>query len=446
VIRAYPAAPTVTAGQTLTLHISTDAPRFRIAFFRCGKAIERQEIAVPWFRGECAPSGDAGRPWMWPHYDIDVPPAWRAGVYIAAMQTDPPQHPVRADVTGTTLDARSGRALFVVRRRHVTAGLLVVLPLFTYHAYNVADVDGTRGHGEGNCLYSGSPWVSLHRPGGGIGGHPWDEVNEDWYDMATPRQTFAHWDGKSIAWLESQDYAYDCCTDLELHNGSVDLSAYAVVTSFGHHEYWTQSMRDRVESFIARGGHVAFFGGNTCWFRAEFDAQRQAIHRAGRWSEVPEWKMTGVSYAFGGGKWVGGRPPSGYHVTNARHWIYEGLNLGNGDVFGSGERLIGYECDGAPPESQLEILAHRSVRNWPVSDGSGELSQAACATLGTCTRNGTVFTASTVDWARVLACGEPSVTRITRNVLDRFLKNWGRMTCTLIPYEVTRGEKIERRA
>jgi len=32
---------------------------------------------------------------------------------------------------------------------------------------------------------------------------------------------------------------------------------------------------------------------------------------------------------------------------------------------------------------------------------------------------GTVFTASTTDWARVLGTGDPAVERITANVLDR---------------------------
>jgi hypothetical protein len=40
--------------------------------------------------------------------------------------------------------------------------------------------------------------------------------------------------------------------------------------------------------------------------------------------------------------------------------------------------------------------------------------------MGTYTDNGTVFTAATTDWARVLAGGSsPAVERITRNVIDR---------------------------
>jgi hypothetical protein len=296
----------------------------------------------------------------------------------------------------------------------------VILPLFTYHAYNVAEVDGTLGKGEGDCLYSGAKWVSLHRPGGGTGGHPWDEVNADMYDRATPRQTFAHWDAKAIAWLEREGFAYDCCTDLEIHNGSVNLCDYRAIASFGHHEYWTREMRVRIDGFIAAGGNAAFFGGNTCWFEAEYDASSHAIRRAGRWLDDPEWKTTGVSYAYGGGKWIGERPPTGYTITEPRHWVFEGMNASDADTFGFEERLIGYECDGAPEESDLLVLARAPISHWRVDDGSGEVSAHACATMGIRQAGGLVFTASTVDWARVLERGEPAVCGVTRNVLRRF--------------------------
>jgi hypothetical protein len=422
VIRAYPDRPVAVAGGGINLHVSTDARRFRITFYRCGTRIERVPQGTRWFPGEFAPPAGADAPWEWPVYGLEIPASWRAGVYVAAFDPEPEEQPVRPDGTGETVDARSARALFVVREVVAAKPLLLVLPLFTYHAYNVADVDGMRGESEGNCLYSGAPWVSLHRPGGGIGGHPWDEVNADVYDRATPRQTFAHWDAKAIAWLERERYAYECCTDLELHDGSVDLRGYRAIVSFGHHEYWTQEMRTRIDAFVAAGGNVAFFGGNTCWFRAEYDPERRALRRAGRWTDAPEWRMTGVSYAYGGGKWIGARPASGYRVKSARHWIFDTLAMRDGDAFGFDERLIGYECDGAAPGSDLDVLADASIRNWPVEDGSGEISAAACATLGVRQNGGTVFTASTVDWARVLYSGEAHVATITRNVLDRLIK------------------------
>jgi hypothetical protein len=416
VIRAYPSSACVRAGERVRLHVSTNAPRFYVRFVRWGSRLEALPFERRWCKGEAALPKSAGEPWNWPAYDFDIGQHCRSGVYVAVLETDAQQ----AD-PDTYLDARSARALFVVRSNISNSPLLVALPIFTYHAYNVANVNGTLKQGEGECLYSGAPWVSLHRPGGGIGGHPWDEVNTDTYDRSSPRQTFAHWDAKAIAWLETHGYAYDCATDLELHDPRFDLSGYRAIASFGHHEYWTQSMRDRVDAFVCGDGNVAFFGGNTCWFRAEFDPAKQAIRRAGRWTDLPEWRTTGVSYAHGGGKWIGPRPPSGYVVRDARHWIFRGSNLENGDTFGAEARLLGYECDGVHPESDIERLADASLKHWPVADGSGEVTDSGRATLGIRSANGgSVFTASTVDWARVLFAGDPAVARITANVLDRF--------------------------
>lgn len=381
-IFAYPERVCICSGEAPAFHVSGAGAAQGAIYFRWGAEIEQ------------------------------VRDTSRGGVYVAAF--DP-------SVTPQSLDARSARALFVVRDSHSRASLLVVLPLFTYHAYNVAEVDGTLGIDEGDCLYSGAKWVSLDRPGGGAGGHPWDEVNRDVYDTASPRQTFAHWDAKGIAWLERNGYGYDCCTDLELHDVEFDLSRYRAIVSFGHHEYWTQAMRDRVDAFVARAGNVAFFGGNTCWFRAQYDAVRRRLRRDGRWNEHPEWRTTGVSYEFGGGKWIGERPPTGYRVVDATHWVFAGAGVTGEDVFGAQDRLIGYECDGAPAQSDVHVLAEASILHWPVADGSGEVSQAARATLGLRTAGGMVFTASTVDWARVLEGGNPTVHAVTRNVLDRFL-------------------------
>lgn len=407
-IRAYPGRASVYAGDTLTLHVSsTRAAAARI--YRCGQRLQAVDVSACEIAACAANAGPAGSPWNWPRYELQIPAHAAPGTYVASFA------PI------TSADARSGCALFVVRRPVALAPLLVILPLFTYHAYNVADVDGTLGNGEGDCLYSGAPWVSLQRPGGGTGGHPWDEVNVDVYDQSTPRQTFAHWDGKALAWLERHGYAYECCTDLDVHAGTVRLSDYCAIASFGHHEYWTSRMRAAVESFLDAGGNAAFFGGNTCWFEAEYNVTRDAIRRVGRWTANPEWNLTGVSYACGGGKWIGARDPTGYRITQPRHWVFKGLDVSEGNVFGAADRLIGYECDGAPPESDLNVLAQGSLARWNVRDGSGEVSPHARATLGVRGPRENIFTASTVDWARLLDREERYVSGTTQNVLNRFL-------------------------
>ena len=102
-------------------------------------------------------------------------------------------------------------------------------------------------------------------------------------------------------------------------------------------------------------------------------------------------------------------------------------------MFGESEYLIGYECDGADFD-RADLEAGRAVTP-SAADGTPKdftiLAVGDCrpsgwgfgngaATMGVFTRGGTVFTASTTDWARVLASGRDAVVeQVTRTVLDR---------------------------
>jgi hypothetical protein len=459
-IRGYVEQPSPRAGGSLTLRVATDAPRFRVEFYRCGDRLVRCGGSA-WLPGQDAPAHlpfqDWGRPGVdlcgrplapWPGYPFEVPVDWRSGVYVAVLVEGDNTGVERSDPDRTTADGRAAKALFVVApagpaRR---APILYKLPLLTYHAYNLIDGiafdKATRsGHW---CLYNSPepgtvpPGVGLHRPGGGTGATPYDIDNPDPFDP-TPRQTFAHWDARFVGWLERAGYDADYCTDLDLHRYGADLLApYRLLVSVGHDEYWSAEMRAAVDGYVAGGGNAAFFSGNTCWWRVVFHDD-VTYSRVGFWHETgePENTLIGVSFRNGGERDRNDHPhPVGYRVQHADHWVYAGTGLRDGDVFGDGpdEYLIGYECDGADfDRADLEagrpvvptgadgtpdgftILAVGDTRpSGPWGFGNG------AATMGLYRRGGTVFNAATTDWARVLAGGTaPAVERITRNVLDR---------------------------
>src|SRR5204862_3384598 len=96
-----------------------------------------------------------------------------------------------------------------------------------------------------------------------------------------------------------------------------------LVLSVGHDEYWSSAMRDNLEGFIAKGGNVAFFSGNTSFWQVRpenrgrilvgwkdgyeedpFYAQGRYKLLSTMWSnrliERPENELTGVSFAWGG--------------------------------------------------------------------------------------------------------------------------------------------------
>jgi hypothetical protein len=469
VIRAYPRAPSVAPGAALCLHVATDRPRFRVAFYRWADGPQLMHRSG-WLPGADAPERGPDVDWDWPAYAFAIPADWPSSVYIADLEEDGCKR-------SFDLARGWGAALFVVcaARPHVRTPahahghaperarrMLYKLPLATYHAYNYSG---------GGCFYFQPPRsheppgarLSLRRPGGGIGGPVW--CAPDHYDASSPRQTFAHWDARFIGWLARRGYTADFCTDLDLHTDPGLLGDYGLLVSSGHDEYWSEATRDAVEAFVERGGNVAFFAANLCWWRIHLvdGGAAMVCHQGGpqgardRWwtasgAARPEDRLCGVSYRHGGGWWDGPRETAGYIVQQAGHWLFAGTGLNDGDTFGrhTWPPLAGYECDGVPLErfddGRAELSARAGASGTPASyellaaaplgpgwqelparehEPAGAGPHAAsphAAALGLFQRNGTVFAAGSTDWPQVLACArDRRVERITQNVLDRLL-------------------------
>jgi hypothetical protein len=184
-------------------------------------------------------------------------------------------------------------------------------------------------------------------------------------------------------------------------------------------------------------------------------------HPAFAW---PEAATTGLSFLFGGYHRLGlcaARGAGGYTVHRDGHWALEGCDLYYGDVFGADIPLLGYENDGCPltfgddglpapvarvgVPKNLEIIASapaafaESPSPWrplipperlevvaEIAHGSAEAQARTLrghAVMASFRKGaGEVFNAGTTEWAHGLAANDPFVTRITRNVLARFLK------------------------
>jgi hypothetical protein len=431
-ILGYAGDFSVVAGQAIDLHFSADADgtRARVHFYRFGV---KQGIGRWNFVGSSGmhtfnhfPRGWHGQSWGWPAMTWTVPAAWKSGVYVAIA--------VPGRARGPQIDPESRRfeqVLFVVKAANpgLNARILYKLPFFTYAAYNGSWLqDYSIG---ATSLYQFGP-VTVFRPG--IGTDPWDSYYVDFEDPASLRQTFMHWDAKMIAWLERSGYAIDYCTDLDVHRDASLVGNYCLLLSVGHDEYWTEQMRAHVESFVAGGGNVAFFSGNTAWWRTTVSESSAdlLLDKIDNWPpENLETRLTGVSYRHGTGRWERGqRDPIGYTVQHSGHWVFENTGLGNGAVFGAAERLVGYECDGTAlvPAAQgaertpsfedgtpfgFVVLGHARTPGWNEPYLGNE------PTMGLYSNGGIVFTAATTDWARVLEAGQGDVVQITRNVLDR---------------------------
>jgi hypothetical protein len=294
------------------------------------------------------------------------------------------------------------------------------------------------------------------------------------------------WEHAFVRWAEAEGIALDYFTDYDLEAEPDCLDPYPCVVLAGHSEYWSGPERDTLERFVDRGGGLAIFSGNTAFWKVRWeDGGKTMICRKWKgfededvppadathlWSHPafgrPEAEITGLSFLFGGYHRLGlcvARGSGGYTVYRDRHWALEGCDLYYGDVIGSEIPLVGYENDGClfdfgedglpraiprvgvPASLEIIALTPAAFAEAPspyrplippeqlhvvsrIAYGSDSLEMQARmlrghAVMASFKRGaGEVFNAGTTEWAHGLATGDPFVTRITRNVLNRFAK------------------------
>jgi hypothetical protein len=465
-MQIYPIQPSFTAGECVELAVQPRR-RFSIAIYQqqhdealtslSGIIVTAaKDVTATLINGKYVfqSSGDSApvsfdKDWMWPTITMKPhTPMLESGAYVAvAYEVSPSGEPLtdlgrrcsmHQPVFGCPPDS-DNMALLIARPRTPSALIAYVVPTATYHAYNSTG---------GGCYYRDpihrtlpALKVSLRRPGGGLGaqlGEPTDP-----YDPQSPRQQFTHWDAKFIRWLRVQNLACDFYTDLDLHRATdLNLANYRCMLSVGHHEYWSQEMRDQVARFIAGGGNLAVFSGNTCFRPIDFGPQTQhgdmkEMNRLREnWPDFNESDLIGLSYGYGGGKfgiwrrlrggWIKRkRDPIGFTVQQENHWVFAGTGLKDGEVFGAEDHLVGYEVDGVPPiPNGFNTLANtRQLDGWEIG-GIGALGIHQ-PELGAGSKQGLVFNCGTTDWARVLidpnAKSHLVVAQITRNVIRKFL-------------------------
>jgi hypothetical protein len=360
------------------------------------------------------PGGDASG-FGWPStYTLQVPAEWPSGYYRARL---------------TNASNESTEIPFVVRASAPgsTSTVLFCVPVATFQAYN------NRGM-HGKSLYPNEAperlrKVSFDRPGGGGPG----------FEL------------KFVQWMVRAGIVAEFCTSVDLHADPALLDNYQLLISSGHDEYWSKEMRDNVEAFIAAGGNVAFFSGNTCWWQVRFEdnnrtlvCYRDAIEDpltgidnsrvTVQWHAAPvnrpENSMTGVSYRKGAGHWIDVNHDA-YECNFPEHWVFEGTGLTFGAKFGAG--CVGYETDAAEMESEgsvvratcrdgtpptFVVLAWADLGHWRAK------GQGGYVTMGIYRGGGAVFTAGTVQWADKLDGTSLEIERITRNVVARLSQRY----------------------
>ena len=441
---SHPNAPNVSTGsvlpgESIAFHISSQDGPYSIAIFR--EAIFADEVEQPMgavgglpanaspFRSTRTAYRDGAG---WPAAaEFTVPDTWPSGLYLARVQT--------SGASASTIDLP-----FVVRARPTArCPVLVILADATYCAYNVWGGRNAYGYLSGDDFVGAFPSASAMRVPFG-------------FQLSFERPVDGRFNNipqavelPFLQWLSRRGVPFDVCTSRDLHFEPPDARQYRLLLFAGHHEYWTQEMRNNTEGFGRSGGNVAFFSGNVCWWqvRLSADGSQQSCYKVAGFDPVsstpdhslttvqwfddhvkrPETTLTGVSFLGNDGIYYDTQHR--FQVKNATHWVFAGTGLNNSDSFG------GY---GGPGNDQNSVCGTETDRVQ--SGGPNGLSSPAGYTLASIydlvyptlevgtmgifrppgQSSGQTYNAATINWALGLDIDQTSwnlIDQITLNVI-----------------------------
>lgn len=421
VLEGYPTEMTVVHSGTLELHVRSEISSYHVSIWRQGVTLEKVADERT-YAGTAFPIPPAA--WEgcdWPvTCRVPVPESWRPGAYL-----------VRVEGGG-----HFAWIPFVVRA--VVPGshgpILVQLSTNTWQAYN---------------RYGGKSFYGAHAPG--LAGRavrvsfhrPYDHYATDGSGM------FFTWEAHFIAFLETRGYAYEVCTQTDLHRDPTLPRFYEMVCSVAHDEYHSKETFDALENYADAGGNLAFFSGNTLWWQVRMEDQEHTLVCYKSANTDPLLGIDDSRVTTNWHLWPVLRPPArlmgtyyneslgisvgAYQVVDADSWAYRGVQVVPGQSFGY--PMVGFEVDAIAADSPpiLEVIAHTELldRSENVMRPADVVYYERTPAFGFAGgRGGKVFSGGSVNWVMGLmpyynnwmllrGSADPVARTVTANVLDR---------------------------
>lgn len=251
-LQGFATRMSVDLGETVRFKVLTDASAYTIQIYRLGwyqgngarlVATVAPSASLPQTQPACLtdPTGlvDCGN-WA-VSASWNVPTNATSGIYVARL--------VRPDTGGAS------HVVFVVRDDAGDSDLLFQTSDTTWVAYN------TYG---GNSLYTGNP--------------PIGRAYRVSYNRPVTTRTLSAGDSwlmnaeyPMVRWLESNGYDVSYTTGVDGHARGGLIQDHRVFLSNGHDEYWSATQRANVEAARDAGVHLAFFSGNTMFWKTRFE-------------------------------------------------------------------------------------------------------------------------------------------------------------------------------
>ncbi|WP_412067082.1 N,N-dimethylformamidase beta subunit family domain-containing protein [Rubrivirga sp. IMCC43871] len=417
-LEGYPAELWAPTGQPRAFHLRSPFDANTLVVERYAGPDAFEEVARQPF-GRCRPETPIDAPVSgcgWPETLTLDTTGWRQGTYRARIE---------ADADDADASERS-TITFLVGPASPGARVAVFAPVTTWLAYNPYGGQSLY-HNEidtatTTLAHAGRPNPSLDwSPVGAIHAMAAEAPVFDWLDTEVGADLYPDW------MLEHPDR----------------LASYSALALAYHCEYASDAMVGGVSELVDGGRTLLAIGANQLYWRVRWDDANAVVEcrkdgsrfadgaRGGLWRRRgrPEDELLGVRFTAPG---TGTYAP--YRVADASHWLYDGLGVSDGDLFGmSGTTplpICGDETDAPTAISGLatEVVA-RGMNRADAVDGDYTLYQrgnpawngAAGGTIALTERSAThgVLATGAIHSASGLGV-DPVFTGIVRNALRRY--------------------------
>ena len=403
-------------------------------------------------------------------FELDVPDGTPSGLYAARLTSGDQEDHITFIVRPP--------------RDRATASLALLIPTASYMAYgNARGTMETGAELHGNRLAVIGPedrYLNRHPE---YGNSMYDNHNDGTGVCYSSRlrpliniRPTHHWlwqlsaDMHLVEWLEAQGIPFDVITDEDMHQDGVSLlERYACVMTCSHPEYYSTPMWDAVHAFTQRGGRLMYMGGNGFYWRVAYRDDKPGVMEMRRtedgsrsWASEPGEYYMAFTGEYGGLWWRAGRTPqslvgNGFIAQGFDHssyfrrtadsrdpraaFIFEGIDdeiIGDFGLIGGG--AAGLELDsasrayGTPPHAltvatseqhtDAYIRVNEDIGHMLLAIGGQDDPQVhADVVFFETPRGGAVFSTGSIGWSSALFHNDHdnNVSRLTRNVLDRFL-------------------------
>ncbi len=244
-----------------------------------------------------------------------------------------------------------------------------------------------------------------------------------------------------LGWLEREGYSYDLYSEHQLHAGVLTLDAYKILILSVHPEYWSRRMYERVKDWVHhRGGRLMYLGGNGINCEVEFlddstlrfktqllstggalgmaDPKNPDVYYESRFHRTVECEANLLGVVCTDSGIMTAAP---YRVAEASHWVFEGTGLRSGDLFGT--KSLHERVHGGASGHETDKMSKRFSPSGTVLLAKGTNPDNGGAEMVTyeVDGGGAAFSVGSITYVSCLLV-DAHISRITKNVLERFLR------------------------